>query len=694
MASILSPGTERVALDFGRRNLLGKARSRPDLVRQVLDKARRDGLIDTARAALARLEEPAPTGYACAGTVIAVGEDTGDFVVGDRVACAGSGYATHAEVNYIPRNLAVPVPRRRDGSWLGFDEASFATLGAIALHAVRLGHPGAGDRSVVIGLGLVGILVAQVLRAHGCVVIGVEPSEPRRRLAVQLGVDIVTAPDEAIEQVRVATGGVGADLILVTASGENNEPVTMAGEIARDRATVVAVGATRLDLPRRIYYRKELSVIVSRSYGPGRYDPAFEEQGRGYPPGYVRWTERENLRAFLDLVARDQVRVDPLITHRVPLVEAERAYGLLDDSNTLGVVLRYSEAPPSAFVGGQVGRVDVTSRPAPAGDVVGISVLGAGVFARSVLLPTLARVRGISLRGVVTGHGATARATAARHGFHFCATDPETVWEDRDTHAVIIATRHDSHASLVEAALAADKAVFVEKPLCVTPDELGRVVEAFQKARTAGRSPVVMVGFNRRFAPAVRRVREALASIATPLAVQYRVNAGRLPSESWIVDPAVGGGRIVSEVCHFIDLTAFLVGSPVTWVFARSAGVGEDDVMGTLGFAGGSLATIGYFSAGDRTVSKERIEVFGGGAVAIIDDFRRASVVRNGRRRRLGWGWSRPDKGHRQELEAYVQAIRTGGPSPVPFEDAVRTTRATLALRESLSRGAALELEP
>ncbi len=687
-ASVISPGTERAALEFSQMSLFSKARNRPDLVRQVLDKVKRDGFLEAARIALARLDRPIAVGYACAGTVIALGSEATEFNVGDRVACAGAGYAAHAELNYVPRNLAVPIPRRPTGEWVSFDDASFATLGAIALHAVRLGHPGLGERAVVIGLGLIGLLAGQVLRAHGCAVLGIDPKARRCVLAQELGFTEAIAPETAAERVRSFTRGVGADLVLVTAAALDSGPVAL----ARDRATVVSVGATGLDLPRRVYYEKELSLVVSRSCGPGRYDPSFEEQGLDYPVGYVRWTERENMRAFLELVADGRVRVEPLVSHRVPVEDAERAYALLKDGAALGIVLQYGTPAAAEPTSLPLGRVELRRPAVRPGAGLGVSVIGAGAFAQDILLPVLRRLPGVRLRGVVTASGVSSKRAGERFGFDFSTAAPEEIWNDPDTQAVVIATRNNLHAGLVERGLATGKAIFVEKPLCLREDELETIIRAYDAAVRAGMAPLVQLGFNRRFAPATVSLKRALGEPSAPLVVNYRINAGRLEKTSWVLDAAEGGGRILSEVCHFIDLSAFVVGAPPTSVFAQSLGGGRDDVAATIKFTNGGLATIGFYSGGDRSYSKERIEVLGAGAVAVIDDFRQVWLVRNGRRHWLSSRVARQRKGHDEELSAFVTAVREGRPSPIPFGEAVQSTRATLAILESLNQGVPIDL--
>jgi predicted dehydrogenase len=606
------------------------------------------------------------------------------------VACAGAGYASHAEVNYIPRNLAVHLPPGPSGQTMSFDEAAFATLGAIALHGVRLARPQLGDRVAVVGLGLVGLLAGQILRAHGCRVLGIDPVPARRALAEQLGFAGTAAPESALPHNLELTRGQGADIVIVAASAASSDPVILAGELARDRATVVAIGATGLDLPRRSYYQKELSVVVSRSCGPGRYDAEFEERGRDYPIGYVRWTERENLRAVLELIADRRVLVEPLISARVPIEGAEHAYSLLDTPGTLGVVLTYSRTPHELK---PASRIELTPHRGTVQGEVGISLIGAGAFGQGVLLPALKTIPGITRRGVVTAGGVNARASADRFGFAFCGSDADAVFADDHTRAVIIATRHDQHAALVERAVAAGKAVFVEKPLGLSETEVARLCEAVDAAAAGGRSPLVMVGFNRRFAPIVRQVLEWRQRVAGPITVCYRVNAGKLPAGSWIANPLEGGGRLLGEVCHFVDLCSVIAGAPIAQVFAQGAATqSADDATVTLKFKDGSLASIVYVSSGDRSFSKERIEVFGGESNAVIDDFRRGWIVERGARTRLGGWMGRQDKGHRAELSAFIRAVRSGAVNPVPFEAAVASTRATLAIQESLTRGIPIDV--
>ena len=679
--SLISAGTERAAAEFARSSLVGKARSRPDLVKQVLDKVRRDGLVHTANVAFARLDEPVAPGYATSGTVIAVAPGVGDIDVGDRVACAGATYATHAEINYVPKNLVVPVPRRRSGEYVGFDEAAFTTVGAIALHSVRLGAPQLGERVVVIGLGVIGLLSTQILRAQGCRVFGVDLNPARCDLARTLGADDATEPSGAETIVSRWSGGFGADLVLVAAATSRSDPAALAAELARDKGRIVAVGATGLDLPRRTLYRKELSLVVSRSYGPGRYDPDYEERGHDYPRAYVRWTERENMRTFLELVADGRVDVRPLVSHRFDIERGAEAYETLEKGHPLGILIDYAHAATPAVR--ESSFIQTRHEERKSGHVR-ISVVGAGAFARSVLLPSLTRA-GASLRAVVTATGLSARSAAERFGFATYSTSVDTVWRDSDCDGVVIATRHDSHAQLTIDALEAGKAVLVEKPLCVTEAELDRIVHVVETLRLAGQTPFLMVGFNRRFAATVDAVRRAMTGV--PISIVYRVNAGRVPPESWIARAEESGGRIIGEVCHFVDLCAHLADSPIAEVSATRSSAGPDDVMIGLRMANGSIATVAYMIDGDRAAPKERIEVFGGGRLATIDDFRRARVSGRGLALRHGGMLARQDKGHAAEVTAFVRTVSSRMAAPVSLDSAINTTRATFAIVRSLESG-------
>lgn len=672
-ASLVSAGTERMAMDLGRKSLVGKARARPDLVAKVFEKLSRDGVVSTAKAVFAKLDVPNPLGYSCAGEVLDA--DDAPFSPGQRVACAGAKAASHAEVNAVPRNLCARIP---DG--VSDEEAAFVTLGAIALQGVRTAQVQLGERVAVIGLGLIGQLAMQLLRAQGCRVLGVDLDPEKLELAKALGCDAVATPDQAVDAIGALSGARGADAIVICAATDSNDPVQLAGELARDRARVVAVGAVGMNIPRRPYYDKELVFLQSRAYGPGRYDPVYEERGVDYPVGYVRWTEQRNMEAFLEAIAARSVDVRKLITHRFPIERAEEAYRLISGEtgeSFLGVVLTYE--------GKTAGERTVEIQPvAPTRERAGLAFVGAGAFATGVLVPAFAKVADSRLVSVSSARGMSAWHLADKFGFSRATTDFDAQLEDSSVDAVVISTRHNLHAEQTIAALEAGKHVFVEKPLALDEASLERVVEAQERS---GR--ILMVGFNRRFAPLSVALREAFQKRRGPLMIQYRVNAGVVPLDSWIQDPAVGGGRIIGEACHMVDLCSFLAGALPTRIHAERAGANVDDVVLLLRYADGTVATITYAASGDPSWPKERIEVLGDGAVAVLDDFRSLDLSR-GRRRQHS---ILQDKGHAAEAEAFVSAVRRGGPSPIPMESLVATTRATFAALESLATGMPIALE-
>jgi len=666
--SVLSPGTERSTIAASRLGWIGKARARPDLARKVYRVARSHGLLEAWRLAKARLETPVPLGYSCAGVVAAVGEGVSGFRTGDRVACAGAGYASHAGVVFVPRNLAVRVP---DG--VALDEAAYATLGAIALQAVRQSGAALGDRAAVLGLGVVGLLAVQLLRAAGCRVFGVDLEPERVEAALRHGAEAAVVRDGDVEGAAGAmTQGWGMDRVLVCTSGGGADPLALAGALCREKGVVVAVGDGKLELPREPYYRKEIELRLSRSTGPGRHDPEYEEHGRDYPLPYVRWTENRNLAAFLDLVRDGRVEVAPLSTHRFPVARAAEAYALVTGeraASALGVVLEYGAPPPPP-------PSPASRLPAPRA-TPGISLVGAGAFAQGFLLPHLSGER----RVVVTATGLRAAHARKRHGFLEASTDPARALEDAGTGAVFIATRNDSHAALAARALDAGKAVFVEKPLAITPAQLEEVERAVARAGP-GR---LMVGFNRRFAPCGVFLKELFARRSGPLLLHYRVHAGPLPRGHWILDPEVGGGRLLAEVCHFVDFVLFLCGERARRVTAAG------DLALLLETEGGSAATIAYGAGPEGGMGKELLEAFCEGVAARLDDFRAVTVL--GGRRPRRFGGRKQDKGHRAEVEAFLGAVRSGRPVPVPETESIHATRVTLAAAESLRTGETVLLD-
>ncbi len=683
--SLVSPGTERMLVEAGGANLLNTARQRPELVKQVLEKAGREGVAATVQAVRSRIDVAIPLGYSCAGVVLDVGADVQGFQRGDRVACAGAGLANHAEFVAVPRNLVARIP---DG--VGFEDAAFVTVGAIALQGVRIADVRVGESTVVIGLGLLGQLTAQLLKAAGCRVFGVDVAADRVERARELGADGACVRSDAslLAQVGAFTQGRGADAVLITAATSSSDPVRLAAQVARDRAVVVAVGLVGMDVPRNAYYEKELELRLSRSYGPGRYDRTYEEQGIDYPIGYVRWTEQRNMEAFLQLVAEGKVQPSRLATHRIPIEDAERAYSIVTGETPepyLGILLRYADAAEA--------RTRVEVRVPSAGPLgrgpVRLGVVGAGSFARAVLLPHLKQLaRIVELRGVATASGPSARQTAERFGFAYAASDWRQVVDDPDVDAVLVATRHDLHAPVAAAALRAGKAVFLEKPMAL--DEEG--VEAILEAQRASGRPL-LVGFNRRFAPATHHLRAFFGRRHGPLAMHYRVNAGAVAASSWVLDPAQGGGRLIGEMCHMVDLLQHLAGSRVVRVYAQplaSSPPVADDVLVTLALADGSAGSIAYAAGGDHSLPKERLEVMGDGKAAVLDDFARLTLHAGGRASTVVKG--RQDKGHGAELKAFLDVVVHGGPSPIDPEEAAHVTRVTFAAVESARAGVPVEL--
>lgn len=664
--SLLSAGTEKLLTDLAKASLAGKARARPDLVRQVVDKAKREGVLATIETVRAKLDMPAALGYSCAGRVVDIGAGVSDFKVGDRVACAGAGYANHADFNFIPKNLAVAIPDGVDD-----EDAAFVTLGAIALQGVRQAAPTLGERVVVVGLGLLGLLTVQLLKANGCRVLGYDPVAAKADLARRLGAD--RAVSEALPEAADAfTDGRGADAVLVTASSKSNEPVNTAAALCRVKGRVVLVGMVGMNLDRDPFYRKELDLRLSMSYGPGRYDPDYEERGHDYPFAYVRWTERRNMQAFLELIAEGRVTPRALVTHRFPIDDAEQAYALLEGREPyIGILLTY----PGTEVAAPVRRVEIACAPSLAAPASGgIGFIGAGNFARGVLLPHLKKIGGISFTGVATATGLSATHAAEKFGFRYATTDPREILNDPATAIVFIATRHDTHASLAAEALRAGKHVFVEKPLAVSGEQLADVVQAAEESQG-----VLMVGFNRRFAPMVRRAAEVLRRRSQPLVMLYRINAGAVPAESWI-QGAEGGGRIIGEVCHFIDTLGFLAAAEPVSVHALQARGHPDAVSIQIAFADGSVGTVVYSSLGDRAFPKEYLEVFGAGRVVTIDDFRRAVFVIDGRRSTMKA--MRQDKGFTEELRQFLAATRGEQPPPIGLHDLRATTAATISAKD------------
>lgn len=685
-ASLVSAGTERMLVEFSEKSLLGKARSRPDLVKQVLDKMRREGVFVTIGAAFNRLDQPMPLGYSSAGTIFALGEGMESFKVGQRVACAGGGYAVHAEYNVIPRNLLTPLPDSVD-----FESAAFTTLGAIALHGFRLAGPQVGESVAVIGMGLLGLLSGQIAFAAGCRVLGIDVNPQRVDLAVSLGMEAVLR-DQAVDSAQAFTSNRGFDRLIICADTPSNDPVELAAVIARDRASIVATGAVGLTFPRKIYYEKELNFINSRSYGPGRYDPSYEENSQDYPIGYVRWTEGRNFEAVVDLMASQKLKITPMISHHFPIEKAPEAYEIITGKKKepfLGVVITYPSEVSSVPVS-RVTFLDHLSPDTGKHDTVTLGVLGAGLFANATLLPALKKINNLELVGIASAGGLHARHSGKKFGFGYATSNDDEILNDQAINTIAILTRHDTHAGLVVRALQAGKYVFLEKPLAVTQEQLDEVTQMLGTERQA----LVTVGFNRRFAPLAQSLKAFLANRSEALFMHYRINAGYIAANHWTQDPAQGGGRIIGEGCHFVDFLTFLAGNAPASVTAialpDNGRYSEDNLSMTFSFPDGSIGVVDYLANGDKSFSKERLEVFCGGRIAVLDDFRSLEMVHNGRRTMVR---KEQDKGWKDEWVSFVNVIRTGGQPPIPYEQLVGVTKATFAAVESLrNRGSAVQV--
>jgi predicted dehydrogenase/threonine dehydrogenase-like Zn-dependent dehydrogenase len=661
--TLVSAGTERMMIEFGKAGWIDKARQQPDKVRMVLDKIRTDGLMPTVDAVFNKLDQPLPLGYCNTGRVLEVGAGVTAFAAGDRVISNGK----HAEAVSVPVNLCAKVPDS-----VSDDEAAFTVVCAIGLQGIRLAQPTLGEAVVVTGLGLIGLVTVQLLRAQGCRVLGLDFDADKLALAKTMGAEVVNlaAGEDPVAAAQRFSRGRGVDAVLITASTKSNEPVHQAAQMCRKRGRIVLVGVTGLELSRADFFEKELSFQVSCSYGPGRYDPSYEEKGNDYPVGFVRWTEQRNFEAVLDMMADGRLDVKPLISHRFAIDDAEQAYALVGGAGpSLGILLDYPQDEESApAVRRQT--VDLHAATASASGC-SLGFVGSGNYATAVLIPAF-KLAGARLKVVASSAGVSGLHAGRKFGFEQTTTDTAGVLRDAAVNAVVITTRHDSHAALVIDALQAGKHVFVEKPLCLTLDELAAIEVA--AGQSAGR---LMVGFNRRFAPQVQRVKQLLAGAGGPKAFVMTVNAGAIPAEHWTQDSAVGGGRVVGEACHFIDLLRFLAGTPIVeWRRMDMASATGDTLSLQLAFADGSIGTVHYFANGPKSFPKERLEVFAGGRALQLDNFRKLT----------GFGWPgfgkmnlwRQDKGQKACAAAFVRAVETGGAAPIPLEELIEVARVTI----------------
>jgi len=684
--SLISTGTEIMKVTEAKMSMIGKARARPDQVRKVLDSVSQQGAAATYKKVLNRLDSYTPLGYSLCGVVVEVGRGADEFEVGQVVAAAGNEHALHAEYNWIPVNLCVPVP---DG--VSPDHAAFSTVGAIAMHGVRRSEVQLGDTACVIGLGLIGQLAIRLLIAAGVRTVGLDVIDERCRLAEKAGAVLCAAPtDDGLAAVQQAladlTAGRGADHVLLAAGGSSNGPVEMAVRLARDRGRIVDIGKTRLDLPWNAYYDKEIDVRFSRSYGPGRYDDRYELAGVDYPASYVRWTERRNLGCFLDLIARGDMEVGSLVSAVYPLDQAAAVYRDLSSGSldAVGVLLEYPASGPSRPLPAASRFLKPGSHAVPrstAGRPLAIGFIGAGNYASSMLLPQLARLEHVRLAHVATTRSLSAVNAQRRFGFMTASTAADAVLDDKSLDAIFIVTRHHTHAELVCQALQTGKAVFVEKPLALTGEELEEILDVIKSTG----NDRLMVGFNRRFAPMLVQLKALLAQPGAGCMARYLVNAGRLDAGSWYRDEELEGSRFAGEGGHFIDTLGWLTDSLPTEVYAVR-GPEHDDLQATVRFQNGSASTITYVTAGNIRHPKETLDAAAGGRSARLDNFRQVTVWA-GRRKSSTRSHGGQDKGQRHQIERFVEAVRTGAPMPIPLDSLVATTRATLAVGESLSSG-------
>jgi predicted dehydrogenase/threonine dehydrogenase-like Zn-dependent dehydrogenase len=682
--SAVSSGTERATLNASSKTILGKAMSRPDLVKDLFSYARDHGIQAAYDKVQSRLGSLSPLGYSCSGIVEAIGAGVTEFQPGAAVACGGTGYANHSHINWIPRNLAVRVP-----SSVSLKVASLTTIGAIAMQGLRQAQVSFGESVIIIGAGLVGVLTVQLARAAGCRVIAVDRASSRVQKATICGANLaVLTSDASILSIIREFSRYGVDAAIITAATDSAEPLELAAKVVRDRGRIVVVGDVNMGVSRSNVYHKELSVSMSRSYGPGRYDPAYEEAGNDYPIGYVRWTEKRNMEAFLDLLASGAVDISPLVEHCYPIDDAVRAYEELQCGDQYTSILEYPAGQEKPYVA----KIEPLGERAPINKQLRVGCIGAGGFAQAQIFPHL-KSSGACLEAIATASGISAESVRRNFGFAKAAA-PGEIFNDVNLDAVFIASRHRSHAEYVLKALQANKAVFVEKPLAIDRAQLDSISRTYRDVLKSRNSPFLMIGFNRRFAPFTNKIIEFFRGRQEPMMVHVRVNAGFIPHDHWVQQPSEGG-RIVGELCHFIDWARHIVGAPLRTISATGLSNGTrynlDNLTVTLTFTDGSVANLLYLANGDSTVGKEYFEVFCEGGVARLEDFKVLELVRERKKTRLR---SRPDKGHRREFEMTVQAIVAGERSPIPFDEIVEVTEATFAVAEAIASAQTISATP
>ncbi|MDD4178686.1 MAG: bi-domain-containing oxidoreductase [Candidatus Margulisbacteria bacterium] len=675
--SAVSVGTEKLMVNLAQQKLLGKALSRPDLVKRLIDKVKNEGLMEAYQAVKGRMETAQPLGYSSAGEVIAVGDGVDEFKIGDKVACGSDMFATHSEITWVPKNDCVKIPDN-----VSYEEAAFAYIAAIAINAIRCGNLSFGSKVAVIGLGLLGQIAVQVLNAWGCEVFGYDLDDRKTQLAIDLGAsDAVSDRNEALNITKLLTNGHGFDATIIMASTPSNAPIELSAEITRERGTVVACGLIKLDVPRNVFFEKELALIVSRATGPGKFDYAWEFKGVHYPLSLVRWTQATNMAEYLNLLAKGKFSLKKVITHRFLITEALNAYDLLlgkEHQYYLGVLLNY---PTKASI---ERKIVVNYKADVASEIPVVGMIGAGLFSNVTILPCLKKIPEVALRGVATATGSSGRNAAKQFGFEYCTTDYQEILNDSKINTVIIATRHDLHCQMIVESLNAGKDVFAEKPLAMTREEVKQISDAYRK-----NGKRLMVGFNRRFSPFAIKAKELMGEVGA-ITVNCRVNAGFVPKSHWTLNKE-GGGRVIGEMCHFIDSIQYATSSLPERVYAETISsnndqvTNEDNIAVTLKMKNGSMATLLYTSVGHKGIPRERIEVFGNNQSYVIDNFTDLLFIRDGKREKMR-RWN-IDRGHQNEFAVFFNSIKKGTPLPVDFVEYVYTTLTTLAIMESLKSG-------
>ena len=673
--SLISAGTEKLIIDLAQKSLLGKAKERPDLVKKVINKIKTDGLVEAYKQSMARLESPVPLGYSSAGIVKKVGDEVNNFNVGDMVACIGPEYASHAEVIAVPENLCIKIPENVD-----FESASFAALGGIALHAVRISEAKLGDNVAVIGLGLLGQIAIQILKASGCNVLGVDIDREKLELAKKFNIDQVSTTESLLEETNNFTSGNGFDSVIIFASTKSNEPIEQASEIARDRAKIVAPGMINFNLPRKLFYDKELKLVISRSWGPGVSDENYEKKCIDYPISYVRWTAKRNIEAFLNLIKERKVELKSLITHRYKINDALSAYDMILNKKEryIGVVLDYPDSDKKF----ERQIFSQKKKNFSKKEKINIGLIGAGLFTKGTLAPILKTSKNINLKGIAASKGFSLESISQKLGVEYKTTDYKDILKDKEIDAVIITAPHNLHSKFIIESLKAGKDVFSEKPLCIDDKQLKEIAEAYSRSENR-----LMIGLNRRFSPFSAFIKEKLNK-ESPKIINCRVNVGYLPKESWVHDKKIGGGNIIGEVCHFIDLIQYFTDSLPIKVSAFSISskrediFGDDNVVINLKMEDGSIGNIVYTTLGNRSYPRERVEIFSDGNIGVIENFKLAKFFDGNKKlEKKGLGI---DMGHKKEYKTFFENISNGSDTPVSFKEYLATTLATFKVLESL----------